>query len=95
MSDTYRKVHDATVDALEQLDRRNYNISPVVYIHPNTWQDVITGLENTFQRLGETQTLLGCEVLRNPNLPENVVMLVNVEQAARSNGAVAFGTIGE
>jgi len=92
----YKHLYNAVVDAMEQLDRRNYNSDgAVAYVHPNTWSDALKDSDAPFNRAGDTQSIVGCEVLRNPNLPTNVVMLVDVEMAPRSNGAVAFGRIGD
>ena len=38
----YKELYNAVVDAMEQLDRRGYNIhDAVAYVHPNTWGDAL------------------------------------------------------
>ena len=95
MSDYFR-LYDAVVEAMRDLDSRNYNIdSAVVYAHPSVWNAAIKSSEAPFNGVEQRTSIVGCGVVQNENLPENVVMVVDVEMAPRSNGAVAFGTLSE
>jgi len=91
MSD-YESVHNAVADALEKLHERDFNANDaVVHIHPNAWRDAVNSHESPFQIA--SQTILGCEVIKNANLPKSLVVAVDTRQIPYSNGAIAFGEV--
>ena len=88
----FKEIHDATADALYQLEEHDFGADPIIYIHPTTWQDVLTSPEAPFS-MGVQRSFMGCAVIANSNLPEDVVMAVDLEHAPYSNNAVAFGRV--